>query len=57
VNNVAAKQGQLVSLGPILGQFLASVIAPEHPGSLLARTGVRWLLRQGLTRTVHLPKP
>jgi glucose/arabinose dehydrogenase len=39
VNNVAAKQGQLVSLGPILGQFLASVVAPEHPGSLLARTG------------------
>jgi glucose/arabinose dehydrogenase len=39
VNNVAAKQGQLVSLGPIMGQFLASVFAPEHPGSLLARTG------------------
>ena len=39
VNNVAAKQGQLVSLGPILGQFLASVVVPEHPGSLLARTG------------------
>src|SRR5919206_282494 len=39
VNNVAAKQGQLVALGPILGQFLASLAAPEHPGSLLARTG------------------
>jgi glucose/arabinose dehydrogenase len=39
VNNVAAKQGQLVSMGPILGQFLASVVAPSHPGSLLARTG------------------
>ncbi len=39
VNNVAAKQGQLVALPPILGQFLASVVVPEHPGSLLARTG------------------
>jgi glucose/arabinose dehydrogenase len=39
VNNVAAKQGQLVSLGPIMGQFLASVVNPKQPGSLLARTG------------------
>jgi glucose/arabinose dehydrogenase len=39
VNNVAAKQGQLVAIAPILGQFLASVVVPEHPGSLLARTG------------------
>ena len=39
VNNVAAKQGQLVSLGPIFGQFVTSIFVPEHPGSLLARTG------------------
>lgn len=39
INNVAAKQGQLVSALPILVQFVSSLLVPEQPGSLLARTG------------------
>jgi glucose/arabinose dehydrogenase len=39
VNNVAAKQGQLVSALPILGQFVSSLINPHQPGTLLAHTG------------------
>ena len=38
-NNVMAKQGQLVTLPRVLGQFTASVLSMNRPGSLVVRTG------------------